>query len=630
MIVNALNNVNFKGALTTAERKSLDELVNSREVNKQLGLGYGEKQETIAIIPSFSMLSSKFNTGVGTLYSDSAQEVAQNLKSFANISAIQTLPAGEISGFNKSPYDSTNFSYGAHNIDLAKLTTSEYGYLLTGNQIENSKYINHASRQDDTKVQYGIMFSEDGLDSLLKVAYQNFKRIPETSSIKQDFDAFKASNPWAYRDALFEAEVEKNGGQRDFTQWENPEDRNLFKTSNPNQNIIKRLEKEHKDAIEYAEFIQFIADKQAQEAKAAFNAKGIKVYADIPIGFSQKDIWTHQDAFYHNVNEHKFGVKDDSAGDYNCWSAAINFDKLKNYDGSEGPAAKLLREKFQLAFKRYDGVRVDAAWQLMEPVVVKPYYQGSNKGNQIETRYIGNAILQGIIMDEADKAGVAHDRVFLELLGGNSWNCLDDAKKTGANLIHITRYAGDGWGRVKYYEQPASKSERYQNMRSGSYMIGLGTHDDNSAIEQAYLGQPRAEFLAKDLKLNRQELEHSPKARLKAMFAELFTTKKQFMTLPDLLGSDKRINTPNLVSEDNWSYRINSNYETEYHQNLVKGKGLNLPDALSKAIKAKNNGMSSELTRKLDRYAEILSTDDGIFTQKDADIEYGSSFNRVG
>lgn len=629
MIVNALNNVNFKGALTTAEKQSLEKLVNSREVSKQLGLGYGDRQETIAIVPSFSMLSSKFNTGIGTLNSDSAQDVAEKLKSFANISAIQTLPAGEISGFNKSPYDSTNFSYGAQNIDLAKLTTPDYGYLLTDEQIENSKYVSRASKEDDTNVQYGAMFSADGLDSLLRAAYANFKRIPETSSIKQDFEAFKAANPWAYRDALFEAEVEKNGGERDFTKWESAHDRDLFKTAHPNQNIIKGLECEHKDAIEYAEFIQFIADKQAQEAKAAFNAKGIKVYADIPIGFSQKDIWAHQDAFYHNFNEHKFGVKDDSTNDYNCWSPAVDFNKLKNFDGSEGPAAKLLREKFQLAFKRYDGVRVDAAWQLMEPVVVKPYTHNANKGNHAETKYIGNVVLQDIIMDEADKAGVAHDRVFLELLGGNSWNCLDDAKKTGANLIHITRYANDGWGRVKYYEQKAPQSAKYQNMASGSYIIGLGTHDDNSAVEQATQGRDRIGLLANDLKLNRGELE-SPKARLKAMFAELFTTKKQFITLPDILGSERRINTPNVISSENWSYRINSDYEQEYHQNLTRGKGLNLPDAISKAIKAKNNGQASELTRKLDRYAEILSNDDGVYTQKDADIEYGSTLNRVG
>ena len=41
-----------------------------------------------------------------------------------------------------------------------------------------------------------------------------------------------------------------------------------------------------------------------------------------------------------------------------------------------------------------------------------------------------------------------------------------------------------------------------------------------------------------------------------------------------------------------------------YYENLSNGLGLNLPDALSKALKAK--GMNSQLTDKLDYYADIL------------------------
>ena len=104
----------------------------------------------------------------------------------------------------------------------------------------------------------------------------------------------------------------------------------------------------------------------------------------------------------------------------------------------------------------------------------------------------------------------------------------------------------------------------------------------------------------------------------KAITAELFTTKNQFMTLPDILGSERRINTPN-TSEDNWDYRASKDYERDYHENLSRGKGLNYPDALAKALEAKNG--PRYMIDSLKYYADLLHQN-GPMTTKEADRLY--------
>ena len=227
----------------------------------------------------------------------------------------------------------------------------------------------------------------------------------------------------------------------------------------------------------------------------------------------------------------------------------------------------------------------------------------------------GRKIIKDIVLKAADKNKVAHDKIFLELLGGNSYDSLDAVKGLGTTLIHITRYGGDNWGRVKYYESRGDN--KYQNMRPGDYTIGPGTHDDYSLMEQVENGRERSGYLAYDLHLNPAELGSNPAKLSEAVYAELFTTKNQFATLPDMLGSRRRINVPN-TTDGNWSYRAPRDYEKQYHENLAKGRGLNAADALAKAIKAKQFGRPSTLTQKLEHFANILKQQ-GPMTTEEAD-----------
>ena len=612
MKISAIQNTSsFGRALTTKETREFENL--QQDARRELGI-----DKTTATIFDFSVPSLKNDTGIGTSFSQEAQDLAGLLKVMCGVNSIQLQPQGEISNYVRSPYSGTGFSLGMHIIDLNKLGEDSYGNLLTAEDL-NSSYMTRVSNHDS--VNYDNVFAQDGQRAMLKRAFMRFEKMDEASPLKKEFKNFEEENKyWLERDALYEATAIANGS-RDVKTW-NYRDQNIFATKDGDQARIAELKQVRDEygtnVVDFEKFVQFIADRQQKESKANFNKQGISIYGDCQIGFSQKDFWAHKSAFYPN---YEFGC-DIGDGKYSCWSPAINFDKIN------GEAGELLYNKFNLFFKRYDGVRIDAAWQLIKPMICEPWQNqgkdvfdsnGNKLGRKLDHQpkvgHNGQQIIKDIVLKAADDNHVPHDRILLELLGGNSYDSLDAVKNLGTTLIHITRYGGDNWGRVKYYESKGDN--KYQNMKPGDYIIGPGTHDDYSLLEQVENGKERSGYLSKDLHLNKHELEHSQEALSKAVFAELFTTKNQFATLPDILGSRRRINVPN-TTDGNWSYRASQDYEREYFENLSQGKGLNFADALSKAIKAKQNGRNSAITDKLDYFANILRQN-GPMTRKDAD-----------
>ncbi|MBQ3640383.1 4-alpha-glucanotransferase [bacterium] len=612
MKISGLNtNCSFGRAFTTKELQEYKKAVE--EGKKYLGTG-----KTVATVFDFSVPTSQKDTGIGTTFSDDAQKMVGFFQTMCGINAIQLQPQGEVSNFVRSPYSGTGFSLGMHTIDLTKLADEEYGSLLSEDDL-NSPYMTRVQNHDS--VDYDNVFSEDGQKAMLKKAYAAFTKSDKTSPLRKEFETFKKENAfWVEKDALYEAMAVKNGTY-DMKQWSYA-DQNVFATKEGDKKIISELKKvkdnDGNNVVEFEEFVQFVADKQQKESKANFNQKGIDVYGDCQIGFSSKDFWAHKSAFY---PDYQFGC---SIGNdkYSCWSPAINFDKL------DSDAGELLYNKFNLFFKRYNGVRIDAAWQLMKPLICEPQKEngkpvfdengnqlGNKVANQPQIKDNGAYILNNIVLKAADDNKVPRDKVLLELLGGNSYDCLDEAKATGASLIHITRYGRNDWGRVKHYESKGNN--RYQNMHPGQYIIGPGTHDDPSLIQQTEASKSRASYLCTDLYLPYDELSQDAEKLNEAVFAELFTTKDQFATLPDITGSKRTINTPN-TTEGNWTYRLPQDYEEQYFTNLSQGKGLNLADALAKAVRAKNGGYSNPLVEKLKGFASILR-EDGPKTVKEAD-----------
>lgn len=621
-INNNFTYTNFGRAFTTQEKKAYVELL--KDSKRELNI-----QDTSAIIFDFNVPSEQgYNTGIGTTFSESMNNFVSFLKTMLGITSVQVQPQGQISKGNLSPYSGTNYAYGTHIIDLKKLTTDEYANILSLPDIEIEIDKNDDISENLTEYEK-VLGSEnaDGIqEKLLKVAFSNFKEklCSEDNlavNLNDELQVFIQKNyDWLQKNALFAA-LSKYYQTDDINKW-NDLDKNLYSSSTSEecrQQRIIELEAEFKDVIDYENFKQFIADKQQKESRKNLNEQGIKLYGDCLIGFSQSEMWANRSCFRENLY---YGGPDPNCPETNgiqTWGLpALDYTKLgecsENGDISKlGEVGKFLYDKYFTFFERYDGIRMDAAWQFVTPFI----YQAIN-GNYEEFKLpeinftifnIMKAAAKDALGDKFDEQNP--DNIMLELVGMSA----DKSRAMTINMyphLYTTAYA-------EYDETPKKFLEKgYQN---GKFYVGVGCHDNDSLVNTAKDTNKRKLHLAgmkRDYDLNlanfsyfddeyqkQSEEEKAQEDFRNAKFAEIFTSSKQFFTMPDVFGMSERINISGKDSKKNWRIRIPANYEQFYFSQLSNGYGLNLPKVLANAMEM-NHSSNDKLIQKCNESAEIL------------------------
>lgn len=607
-IVQSFNSYNFGRAFTTQEKKAYASLL--KDSRKALDI-----KDTTAIVFDFNVPSKKGeNTAIGTTWSKSMDSFISFVKDMTGITSIQLQPQGKIEMGNRSPYSGTTFAYGSHIIDLSKLAQPEYGSLLTEEYVQNlDKKYPDGKRQREYRTNYEYVLPE--FEKALKIAYSNF------DSNNEEFVQFKKENEnWLKGETLYVA-LSKHYGTADYRKW-NKLDANLFDSNLPNDvrnSRIKEIESQYSDEIGFENFVQFIADKQQKESHKSLNEKDIEIYGDCLIGFSQSEMWAHKDCFRENLY---YGGPDPNCPETNgiqTWGLpALDYTKLgectEDGDISKlGATGKLLYDKYEQFFKRYDGIRVDAAWQFVTPFV----YEAINGNyNEVQLPEINMTIFN--IIKAAAKGRATSDNIMLELVGMSAGKSREMTLNKYPHL-YTTAYA-------EYDENPKKFMEKgYQR---NNFYVGVGCHDNDSLVNLAKDDHKR-EIHSRDMQRNYgtpQEhfaVSNSDKYEnfRNSKFAEIFSTSKQFFTLPDMFGMSQRINISGKTSPDNWSVRIPTDYERFYHSQLSNGYGLNMPKALAGGMLMNGFSAHNLLVKKCNEAAEILRSK-GPLTEIEANEAY--------
>ena len=622
---------NFGRAFTTKESEAYIRLL--KDTRERLKL-----EDTSAIIFDFNVPSKQGeNIGIGTTLSASMQDFIKFVKKITGINSIQLAPQGKISNGNRSPYSGTTFAYGGHIIDLSKLTSEEYGKLLNIEYVQklDKDYPNDKNtREYKTDYPYAL----ENQQKALKLAFERFKKglseqNPNIEKLNQEFNAFKKENSnWLEKEAIFTA-LTKHYQTKDFNRWSET-DKNLYSSDIPNDirhNRIKEIKSLYFDEIEYEKFVQFLAYKEQKENHIFLDAEKIKLYGDCLIGFSKSEMWGNKDCFHENLY---YGGPDPNCSETNgiqAWGLpALDYRKLGecNEDGDIsklGVVGKLLYDKFAEFFKRYDGIRVDAAWQFVTPFI----YQAINgKYEEVKMPEISNTVFN-IIKAAANNSNIKtddmNDRIMLELVGF----CADKSRAMTQNIyphLYTTAYA-------EYDERPKKFLEKgYEN---GKFYTGASNHDNDSLVNMSRDKQ-RSEMHFNDIKRdfsfdesvlefqndgykNQSDEEKRQEKFRTAKIAETFTTSKQFFTLPDMFGMSERINISGKNSDNNWTVRIPSDYERFYFSQLSNGFGINTPKVLASAMSMKHMSDCNKLIQKCNEAAEILR-EKGPMTEDEANV----------
>ncbi len=585
------------------------------------------------------------NTGFGTYNSNSAKEMLKFLGGMFNV--IQLGPNGKTKQGDASPYTGTVFSQNPLFIDLESMTKEKWYNLLS--QETFNKIVNENPKKGTNRAAY------EYATNTYKIAeneiYTNFKK-SKIKSLEKEFKKFKKENSfWLDNDALYEALSIENGSDY-WPKWKNELDKNLFYKADKKQakKRIEEISKKYEDEIEKYKLIQFIISKQSEETREFAKANGLKMIADRQVAFSDRDCWAYQSLF---LEDWALGCPPDYfSKDGQAWDfSVVDPEKLFNQNGSLGEAGKLLKNLYLKMFKENPGgVRIDHTVGLIDPWVYKkghkpkieegagrlyssPEHPDLSKYSIVsaedtnpefkpdEEKWVKQLtdkqielygrMIEKIVIASAKEAGLDKSAIVAEDLGTLTYPVVKVMEKYELAGMKLVQF-------VVATEE--NHPYRCKNITPNSWAM-TGTHDNrpirlwakdminteedtphvNNLMEDLY-----KDFEGKDMV--RHKLYTDDKFLAFSKLVEIFASKAENLQIffTDFFGIQETYNVPGTSGDKNWSLRIPNNFEEFYYNNLMSGDALNLPLALSWAIKARGKEFVEQNAEILSRLEKLI------------------------
>lgn len=251
---------------------------------------------------------------------------------------------------NLCPYSSTGrFSRNKFIVNLNKLTGKEYGRILKRSELPD----------DVTVPEFTLDMLERQKNPRFKKAYERFKKLPETESIKKEYNNFveEQDNLWLEDYANYDVLSRKFGAY--WPNWDKklqtaPEDAKAEGISLKDKilNVLgnKIDKKEYEDGVGLYKFEQFLYNKQYNEMADELAGKGIRLMMDLPVGVSSGgvDVWGKKNIFLldKNFKPTKIsGCPSEKAYPYTqVWGHALyNYDSPEFWEYHEASLKQLLR-----------------------------------------------------------------------------------------------------------------------------------------------------------------------------------------------------------------------------------------------------------------------------------------------
>ncbi len=597
-IGNVQPNVSFKRLLTPTETKEYTEVLS-----KARDLVNGKDSKSIMVVHDSCLPQLKdTDVGVGHLTSKTSNKFFDFIKTYMGINTVEVLPQGEIqlkdSRAFYNPYNASALSLGTQEIDLELLTTPQYNSILSKEDFKRVVNKNAEWYQNGTKeglAHYENVIGErSAQETALEKAFKTFNSRP--SELKQEFKKFKAQNQdWLEKKAIYNALKKENKG-KEWTEWAKKIDQTLFdEQTKATAKRIANIKTRHKKDIDFYMFKQFLADKHLAQGRQTLNEKGMKLFGDCLIGFSQDEVWANKKAFMPGV----------MIGDPDWKLPALNYETILD---SNSASQKLLKRKVELFAKRYDGIRFDCSWCYVEPKL--------SNGKKMD---FGGKILD-IIEDTVKKVKGENynpkNLIHEFEASPEDFSIFDCAKRLKPHLesrvkVITSPYLSKEYGSVAVMDKLGVSKE--------GCVMGVGNHDpqplrqiaenipDEIKGKLSYKRKGQAEVLSEILNLRPDEI-NTPAKFAKAKFAEPLTGKNQLVFIMDAFGRSERMDAQFKNTWVNYRQRPWNNFYKQYEQAVAEGFGYNPMDAYSKVFKVKGlDKTEPKLYSKIVKFRDILA-----------------------
>ncbi len=587
---------------------------------------------------SFPALEGE-NTGFGTINSKAGREFIEYSKGLFD--AIQLGPAGKTKSCDSSPYTGTIFSANPLFIDLAALTTKEWGNLLSEDTY--NEIVENNPNKNTNKTAYSYIYRQQNI-ALVEV-WNNYKA-NHSKKMEKEFEKFKKENAyWLDKDALYEALTLENGNDY-WPSWANETDKNLLNPKSHEEqmifgNRIEEIENKYADDIEQYKFVQYICAKQnAQTLKFALDNK-VKMIADRQVAFSDRDTWAYQSLF---LEGWCLGCPPDYfSKDGQAWGFPVmNPEKLYKADGSLDEGGILMKNLFRKMFRENPGgVRIDHIVGLIDPWVYKAgkkpmIEQGAGRlyssPEHPELSKYAIPSLDDLDMElEADKEkrvktlskkqiklyGRLIEKIVIaaaeeEGLDKNSIVCEDLGTLTNPVASVMKEYKLQGM-KLTQFTEPEKEADPYRccNIDEKCWAM-VGTHDNQpikmwaDSMVHTHEGYLHVKNLVEDLFPNcdnkddiivrmTQDADFLTETKLMEMFASKAQNIQIFFT--DYFNVYDVYNRPGTSGDKNWSLRLPNNYQ--------ELKTINLANILKLAIIARGPEFAKKNEKMIKELEEI-------------------------
>ena len=552
--------------------------------------------------------------GIGSPVSESAKKLIK-LEKLHGFNANQLGPMGEITRGDISPYSGSIFALNKMFIDANELATDKYANIITDEELKSLR----VKYNDDKNIyEYSKFFdSFENYDKIVKDAYKNFKEkvsVKDKNAMKllKEYNDFKVRKGNKMIQAGIFDVLSRTYGTRDTDVWESEIDRNLISLLKRNNleavNRYRQILSRSGEDINSYVFGQFLVDKQLKENKVYRDSiGGFEYINDNLIGNDTSEEWMHREIFLKNYRLGcPYGGPD---GGPQLWDIPIlDPKKLFNNDGSLGPAGKFLKEKLESALEYCENIRIDHVLGLVDPYVYDKrsvvYVNGHLDRGKLKANNMaylkeidphGNyqKILEKIVLPTLNSHGITAEKAVWEDLGSQT-DVFRSIYKNELNIPGMTQLhweRGEGtsrrnWALMGSHDEPAAIQLIQDRNFTDNWDKGNGAwHIDYLA---GYLNSDPKRI--DDKEAFKQKLLSNPMERVKAKFAELFTTAKRVqIPFNDFFGIEQRYNEKGTKSAYNWKLRLNNNFEDAYYKNLESEAptALNIPEILKTAVQAK-------------------------------------------
>ena len=475
------------------------------------------KRNSGILLPVFSLPN---NYGIGG-FGRECYNFIDYLKE-AGQSVWQVLPLVE-TGFGNSPYSSKcSYSFNPYFISLEHLKSDG---LITNEELKSQ-------RCNQTYIDYGKLYKERF--PLLRKAFlrfdvkdPEFKKFVKSEKYK-DYAVFSALKTLKYEcgDHTYESLL-------------------LRRDQSKISNFIKNNEQEYLFWL----FLQYYANSEWEDVKSYAKANGIKILGDLPlyVAYDSVDVWSNPELFCLDQNL----IPKKVAGvppDYFCKEGQLWGNPVYDYSVHRLDGFSWWKNRIKKVLKIYDLVRIDHFRGLDRFYTVNYGSENAMNGEWID---VPSKELFSEIFKVAKK-----EQIIAEDLGVIDDGVIELLNYTGLSGMKVLSFAFNGDTNNPYLPENTIKNSVYYT----------GTHDNDTLKGLiSSLTESELETLKKGVKNSLKKLKISGNVNTQNQLINTiiklgFYSKSNTFIMPfgDVIkaGSEKRINSPGFLKEQNWAVRF--------------------------------------------------------------------------